>query len=57
MLTFVEKHPGEEPTQEFPIHRREEQKRQSRTVIAAAGPDLSIITVQRLSAGWFGLLC
>lgn len=42
MLTFVEKHPGEEPTQEFPIHRREEQKRQSRTVIAAAAAHMNV---------------
>lgn len=33
---FLEEHPGEEPAEEFQIHQREEQKRQSRPVIAAA---------------------
>lgn len=41
-LCLVEEHPGEEPAEEFPIHRREEQKRQSRPVIAAAAVHVNV---------------
>lgn len=42
ILSLTEEHPGEEPTQEFPIHRREEQKRQSRPVIAAPAVHMNV---------------
>lgn len=32
----LSEHPGEGSTQEFPLHQRKEQKRQSRPVVAAA---------------------
>lgn len=36
LMPDLSEHPGEGPTQEFPLHQRKEQKRQSRPAVAAA---------------------
>lgn len=51
-------HPGEGPTQEFPLHQRKEQKRQSGPVVAAAAAAacttrasaLAVLTLPRTSS-------
>lgn len=41
-LFFVEEHSGEEPAEEFPLHRRKEQKRQKQPVVAAAAARMTV---------------
>lgn len=51
-------HPGEGPTQEFPLHQRKQQKRQSSQVVAAAAAAacvtrasaLAVLTLPRTSS-------
>lgn len=55
LLVLVEEHPGEEPTEEFPVHWREKQKRQSEPVIAV-GTHLNAFELQMLLHSYTSLL-
>lgn len=47
LLVLVEEHPGEESTEEFPVHWRQKQKRQSEPVIAV-GTHLNAFELEML---------